>query len=700
MKNILIFFVSLTWLNACNQPDNQRKEINLNGEWAIAKTTSHEDIPSAYESKIPVPGLVDMAEPALDDDADYDNGVYWHKTNFTIHEDYPELIKLKIGKVKYGARVYVNDKYVGEQMYAFTSAEFDIKPFLHPSGESNELRVAVGVLKDMPDSVIWGRDNEKQTYIPGIYDDVKIILTGTPFIKNIQTVPQIETGEVRIVADIKTGKDKKRPVRLEYEIKEVSTGQLVAQGSTSSTDFSVEIPGFQLWSPEAPFLYSLHLSTGSDDQTVRFGMRSFAFDPATGRAMLNGKPYYMRGTNVTLLRFFEDPGRGALPWNDEWVIKLHRQFKTMNWNSIRYCIGLPPARWYEIADSLGFLIQNEYPIWTGFKGFENIYPGVTAERLANEFRAWMPEHWNHPSVVIWDAQNESITEITGKAIGMVRETDLSNRPWENGWSAPQAPDDPMETHPYLFIQYRKENTAPTEKGVLADLLHSPQTPGGGPNQRYHIQEGKPYTNPIIINEYGWLWLNRDGSTTTLTDRVYDVVFGEDLTTEQRFDIYARHLGILTEYWRAHRQCAGILHFCGLGYSRPDPPRGQTSDHFIDIENLIFEPHFVEYVRPAFSPVGLMVNFWEKEVLPGETKMLEVYAINDLDHEWKGQLTMTILNEGTAISKTSEKIQIPEYGRIILKYPVEMPAEKGKYKIVAEVEYQGDPVKSIREFSVK
>jgi hypothetical protein len=42
-------------------------------------------------------------------------------------------------------------------------------------------------------------------------------------------------------------------------------------------------------------------------------MRSFRFDPETKRAMLNGKPYFMRGTNVCIYRFFEDDARGAAP---------------------------------------------------------------------------------------------------------------------------------------------------------------------------------------------------------------------------------------------------------------------------------------------------------------------------------------------------------------------------------------------------
>jgi beta-galactosidase len=428
-------------------------------------------------------------------------------------------------------------------------------------------------------------------------------------------------------------------------------------------------------------------------------MRSFSFDTITNRAMLNGRPYYMRGTNVCIFRFFEDPDRELLPWDENWVVRLHQQFKNMHWNSMRYCIGLPPARWYDIADSLGFLIQNEYPVWTGGpRGFERIYPNVTAEHLANEYRAWLPEHWNHPSVVIWDAQNESVTEITGEAINMVREMDLSNRPWENGWSAPQASTDPIESHPYLFSEYRRPGVDPPEKGPLSKL-YTVHIPGNDANDRYRPKEENRYNNPIIINEYAWIWLNRDGSTTTLTDRVYDVLFGKDLTTEQRLYLYARHLGIKTEYWRAHRLCAGVLHFCGLAYSRSEEPRGQTSDHFIDIKNLEYEPQFVKYVKPSFAPVGLMVNFWDNTVSPNQKTGIEVYVINDLDENWSGPLKLTLLKDEKMVSSTTKELNIPNLERLIITFPIEMPFESGEYRLEAEINFQGESVKSIREFKV-
>ncbi len=699
----LLFLYAVVWvsllLHGCRGPEGTRTEISLNGDWEITKTASVEEIPFEYQSNVPVPGLVDLAQPAIDTGNQYQEGIYWHKRGFTIDKEYPQCVILRIAKAKYHARIYLNDRYVGEHVYCFTPGEFDIRDYLNPPGTENELVIALGTVTQMPDTVIWGHDFEKISYIPGIYDNVTLILSDLPAIRNIQTVPLIDENSVRIVADLDFVEDQEN-VNLSYEIRELASGKRVARGTSNHTDFSVSIPNAQLWTPETPFLYELALSTEGDMMQVRFGMRSFEFDTESKRAMLNGKPYYMRGTNVCIFRFFEDSERSDLPWDDQWPVDLHNLFKDMHWNSIRYCIGFPPERWYDIADSLGFLIQDEYPIWT-LNQTDQIYPNVTASHLASEYRSWIRAHWNHPCVVIWDAQNESGSIPTGEAISMVRDMDLSGRPWDNGWLTPGRPGDPMEEHPYLFMQYFVNRSKFSPEGVLKDLLGDSPGPNSGPNKHDPAKEdGTWYDNPIIINEYAWLWLNRDGSPTTVTDRIYEEILENVDTKEERWETYARYLGILTEYWRTQRLSAGVLHFSSLTYTRPDEPRGWTSDHFIDVSRLELEPNFIQYVRPAFAPVGLMIRFWEESIQTGEAFAIDVVCINDTDSTYTGTLEMNCVKDGHSWSKGSQNLSISPYGRKVKTFMVFSPDEPGVYELVAEITFKGEPVKSIRKITVR
>ena len=368
---------------------------------------------------------------------------------------------------------------------------------------------------------------------------------------------------------------------------------------------------------------------------TRFGMREFRLDHETGRAMLNGRPYFLRGSNVTLYRFFEDPQCADHPWREDWVRRLHREFKGMHWNALRYCIGFPPEMWYRVADEEGILIQDEFPIWGGGRGR---WPEeLTGERLTQEYTEWMQERWNHPCVVIWDAQNETRTEETGKARQAVRNLDLSNRPWDNGYGLPGSPDDCFESHPYLFN---------SPKFKLSGLARVSGVPKG--NARANTGN-----NPIIINEYDWLWLNRDGSPTTLSRKVYANLLGTNATPAQRWHLNARYNAALTEFWRAHRACAGVLHFCGLGYSRTN---GQTCDNFIDIEKLRFEPEFQRYMADAFAPVGLMIDEWRSQLPAGKELDVPVVVINDLYQDWKGKVRLRLLRGRKVLERTNPRLR--------------------------------------------
>ena len=706
MKNItFLTTIILCCMISCNKSD-YRQTVNLNGEWQIAKTDG--TLPESFTSVVSIPGLVDLANPALDSSGIlYPEGWYWHKRQFSLENIDFEKIELKIFKAKYHTKVYINGKFVGENYYCFTPSYFDIKPFLLPPGQTNEIIIGVGCKPQLPDNIPDGNDFEKLKYIPGVYDNVEITLSGKPFIRNIQCVPDIENEKLRVIAEIET--DMSGNISLEYEVSEVSskksvisrkiTPEIIQENGFVKADFEIDMKNAGLWSPESPFLYELKLSTKNDNKTVRFGMRSFRFDPEKKIALLNGKPYYMRGTNVCIFRFFEDPDRSTLPWDSQWTETLHERFKDMHWNTMRYCIGFPPERWYEICDSLGFMLQDEFPIW----GINITKPTVKADGIAEEYERWMRERWNHPSVVIWDAQNETVTEETGIAIERVRSLDLSDRPWENGWSRPMAYADPVESHPYLYSRYMGKAEEP-ESGYKKDffeIIRRPDNDALSHLPKKDKDAGVTFSNPSIINEYGWIWLNRDGSTTTLTDNVYEALWnGKNLTPQQRLEIYARRLAELTEYWRAHRRAAGVLHFCGLAYSRSEEPRGQTSDHWIDIKNLTYESAFYKYVKPAFSPVGLMIDSWEKAYKAGDKYQIPVFVINDLGETFNQKVEVSIIKDGQAISSVTKEVSVKPYEVLTVPIEITLPDETGQFLLKAETVIEGEKVFSLRDLPIE
>ena len=90
----------------------------------------------------------------------------------------------------FGTRVFLNGTLLGDHAPSFTPGYFDAKPALKTG--LNEILIRVGADRDAvgrayPD----GFDFEKDRYIPGVFDSVELILSGTPYFMTVQAAPDI-----------------------------------------------------------------------------------------------------------------------------------------------------------------------------------------------------------------------------------------------------------------------------------------------------------------------------------------------------------------------------------------------------------------------------------------------------------------------------------------------------------------------------
>jgi hypothetical protein len=179
--------------------------------------------------------------------------------------------------------------------------------------------------------------------------------------------------------------------------------------------------------------------------------------------------------------------------------------------------------------------------------------------------------------------------------------------------------------------------------------------------------------------------------------VFENLLGPAATPAQRRRLSARYHAALTEFWRSHRACAGVLHFCGLGYSRTN---GQTCDNFIDLEKLRFEPEFQHYMADAFAPVGLMIDEWRAQLPPGKELNVPLVVINDLYQDWKGKVRFRILRGGKPLLGQSRPCEVAALGQTSLSFSCTVPTEPGDYQLEAAL-LHGDakPVRSLRDFKV-
>ena len=360
-----------------------------------------------------------------------------------------------------------------------------------------------------------------------------------------------------------------------------------------------------------------------------------------------------------------------MPWDEAWVHRFLVEIpKRMHWNAFRLCIGPPPQHWLDMADENGLLLQYEYPVWDDREPLR--HKTWSEDEVLTQFKEFVRDNWNHPSVVLWDASNETNWPFLGdKVIPTVRKMDLSDRPWENSYNGPQAANDPYEAHPYKFITYVSSSWGDTSPLFhMTDLEngtgYKPEWPG----------------HAAINNEYDWLWLHRDGTPTFISKPVYDDLAGPHATPDQRFFLNSYLLAGLTEHWRASRVFAGVMY---LAYLDAEGPHIVTNDNFKDVRTLEFQSYFEEFMGQAFKPLGVDLVFWHPTLQAGSKRTFRIVLTNDTEDRLTGKLDLALSpwRRGAAQARSDTGFDVPAWGQETYEVELAVPASAtGEFELRA------------------
>ena len=712
--------------------------------------------PANFTRKIPVPGLIDLAEPKIEQYELYFSGRHeprynWYRFNFYIEEKYRDKFAiLKILKSRYNTQVILNGKDCGTYMQCNVPIDCDLTPFMK-YGEENELLVRLGERAWLPKEAATGFDREKYTDIPGIWDDIFIEFTGPIKIHRALALPDLKNNKVTVKINLENyAKILERNMEyseIEYTlqafIREKNTEKLVSefvvkkdkiacQGS-QILEFDIPFENAIPWTPEHPFLYELFVVVDadrkfyndygnkesirpkddqkwigpSDEKTVTFGMRDFE---SIGKAFyLNGEPCHLFGSTLTLNRFFEDRDRAHLPWDREWVEKLMVEIpKSMRWNFFRVSIGLLPEFWYDLADEHGIMIQNEYLMWN-LRGRPSGYK--------KEYTDWIWSDGNHPSIIIWDALNEQKQDYIGRElIPELKKLDPT-RIWDLGY---------MKSEDLGQLKVNEIHWYPLAHGWWVNdewvENHVPAFRFGEVTKKYaNLDQLELSTSPIIVNEFGWLWQNRDGLRSGIRtygkfipedttpykknyesyepdgsqlygDRdIYNYFLGNKATAKERRDFQAYVLAIESEILRSTREADGMATFSYLSNNK-----GYTGDWFSgNIAELNPSPALLCQYHSC-RPFAVFVDVQDGQYLkkpdyfnPGEKYDLPLFGVNDGNESKKGNLSIKILNaKSEVVFSTKKEIKIEGNWQEHISIPIKMPAQKGGYMIMTELKENG------------
>ncbi len=708
----LAFFIIIpifgVFITASGQ-EYPRVTLDLNGDWAFEQTLDAFP-PSNFTRICPVPGLVHLARPKIDQyevffnrpeesiadqshnlmNRDYQPKYSWYKRKINI----PAGLSLKEGvitikKAQYVTQVYVNGMDVGQSMACYTPVEFNITHALK-FGEENEILIRLGDRAWLPSEAAGGTDKEKIHYLPGIWDDVSLTFTDKLRINRALILPSVDKKEVNFKVQIRSF----YPPQMEYgdpmsdscwvviSVIDPESNQTLGitrlktqakRDNISMIEGKIPLFNFIPWTPDQPKLYVARLSVEKegkihDETELKFGMRDFK---RKGKYFyLNGQKTYLRGTNITLQRFFEDPDCADLAWDREWVKKLLVDIpKNLNWNAMRICVGIVPDFWYDIADEYGIMFQNEWFYWQNH-GWD--------DQVRKEYTDWVWSDGNHPSIVIWDAINENWDPFIGNVLIPELKNLDPTRIWDAGYmtSAEMSLDEMDEPHPYragwaVMVAEDIDHYLRANPYWLGDL-------DDWPDQMRHYLDASAAQ---LVNEYGWIWLWRDGQPAKLTRNLYDYVLGDQATAGQRREMQAYWLQLETEWLRTERSFAGILSFCYLANNY-----GYTGDWFIGNIKDLEEGPTLKWFQHCFAPQAVFINLPDQRYMdngkyyqPGEELAFNLIGINDKPENISGKVRLEILDDkGQSTLLFSGEVKVDGLGKTYVPVIVILPDKKRGY----------------------
>ena len=323
-------------------------------------------------------------------------GTVWFKKSFQAKPSNDYRTLLYFGAVNYDSHVWVNGKKTGHHVGGFTPFNYDIS----------------SLLKDGENVVIVKVDNKRHAEdVPtqifdwwnygGITRDVKLVKVPQVYLEDysLQLQKAADKAKVREISfsaklNAKVAGHKVRVYIPELKLEQQMTTD--AEGKVIST-LKIAAKKLQLWSPENPKLYQVHLSLDNSTYTDEIGFRTI--ETRDKQILLNGKPIFLKGISI-----HEEKANGGGRANSvEDARTLLGWAKELGCNFVRLAHYPHNENMVREAERMGIMVWSEIPCywtiaWTNPKTFENAKQQLT-DMIARDH--------NRANVVIWSIANET-----------------------------------------------------------------------------------------------------------------------------------------------------------------------------------------------------------------------------------------------------------------------------------------------------
>ena len=343
------------------------------------------------------------------------NPVGSYVTYFDLEEtllEHPVYISFQ--GVEQAMYVWLNGHFVGYSEDSFTPSEFDLSPYIHPTGN----RLCVEVYKRS--SAAWLEDQDFFSF-SGIFRSVYLYAKTKCYVEdlwlNAGLAPDNQTGTLQL--RLKFAKTAVPKVHLflghpkDGEIFDCDLPLEEADGFYRSR--KLVLPGIRKWDHDTPELYRAILAM-EDGSCTSYSIGFRRFELKDKLLLLNGERLVLNGVN----RHEWSPTGGRCITQKDMDAAME-MFHANNINAVRTCHYPNRTEWYELCDKNGIYMMDEtnmetHGSWqkdalggTGVEPSWNV-PGSRPEWrdcVLDRANSMFQRDKNHVSVLFWSCGNES-----------------------------------------------------------------------------------------------------------------------------------------------------------------------------------------------------------------------------------------------------------------------------------------------------
>jgi hypothetical protein len=426
-------FLTIFCLLFCVQYVSAQKSISLTGAWQVRLDSLNVGIAQQWYNQhsgtaINLPGTLDDArlgkQPTLSTDSlgkavllqltrkHAYTGAAWYSKEIVIPPTWNnKQIELYLERVIWKTRVWIDGKEIGSEESLSTPQRFAISALQQPGRHWLVMRIDNSKQYDISHrDMAHAYTDGTQIIWNGVIGKLQLTAKDPLYIDQVQAYPDVTNRSVTISPTLQNNFNEAVNASLVVQVldknkKIVATQKesLTVAAGASKKEIKLSLgKTAQLWDEFHPNLYTVNVLLTAQQPVVKdsaastFGMRAVTNDK--GLLHMNGRRIFLRGT----LECNIFPLTGHPPMEKNGWLKVFGTAKAYGLNHLRFHSWCPPKAAFDVADSMGFYLQVELPLWSTTVGTDKSVNRFLEEEAMRISR----EYGNHPSFVLWSLGNE------------------------------------------------------------------------------------------------------------------------------------------------------------------------------------------------------------------------------------------------------------------------------------------------------